>query len=156
MCGEILFIIYISIVLTWKVSEPFSTFQHMKHQRYDNDIVCNCFHRPLFSLTLVTVWVIVSASLLVLIAVLVFLKDWLSVGLLVFSRSIVMFVEGEPISDISAVTLWENNQKSPAPIPEKVRVINLCLECPMSQLVTDLLCEIFSNQWVSPSLVLCN
>ena len=57
-----------------------------------------------------------------------------------------MFVEGEPISDISAVTLWENNQKSPAPIPEKVRVINLFLECPMSQLVTDLLCEIFSNQ----------
>ena len=65
-----------------------------------------------------------SASLLVLIAVLVFLKDWLSVGLFVFSRSIVMLVEGEPISDISAVILWENNQKSPAPIPEKVRVIS--------------------------------
>ena len=129
----------------------FSTYETLN----DNDIV-NCFHRLLFSLTLVTVWVIVSASLLVLIAVLVFLNDWLSVGLLVFSRSIVMFVEGEPISDISAVTLWENNQKSPAPIPEKVRVINLFLECPMSQLVTDLLCEIFSNQWVSPWLVLCS
>ena len=61
-----------------------------------------------------------SASLLVLIAVLVFLKDWLSVGLFVFSRSIVMLVEGEPISDISAVILWENSQNSPAPIPEKV------------------------------------
>ena len=34
-----------------------------------------------------------------------------------------MFVEGEPISDISAVTLWENNQKSPAPIPEKVLIL---------------------------------
>ena len=80
----------------------------------------NCFHLPLFSFVFVTVWVIMSASLLVLIAVLVFLRDWLSVGLLVFSRSIVMFVEGEPISDISAVIFWENSQKSPAPIPGKV------------------------------------
>ena len=60
-----------------------------------------------------------SASLLVLVAMFVFLRDWLMVGLLVFSRSMVMFVAGEPISDISAVILCENNQKSPAPIPEK-------------------------------------
>lgn len=28
-----------------------------------------------------------------------------------------MLVEGDPMSDISAVILWENNQNSPAPIP---------------------------------------
>ena len=97
--------------------------------------------RPLFTLELVTVWVIVSASLLTLEAkksfnylhwlkgnwvefkwneafpVFVLLRVCLSVGLLVFFSSIVMLVEGDPMSDISAVILWENNQNSPAPIP---------------------------------------
>ena len=60
----------------------------------------------------------VSPSLFVLIAVLVLLSVCLMVGLLVFFKSIVTLVEGEPILDMSAVILWENNQKRPAPIPE--------------------------------------
>ena len=47
----------------------------------------------------------VSPSLLVLIAVLVLLNVCLIVGLLVFFKSIVTFVEGEPILEISAVIL---------------------------------------------------
>ena len=77
-------------------------------------------NHPLLVLELVTVWVMVSPSLLVFTAVLVLLSVWRMVGLLVFFKSIVMFVLGDPMLEISAVTLWENNQNRPTPIPEGI------------------------------------
>ena len=49
----------------------------------------------------------------------VFLNVCCTVGLFVFFTSTVTFVEGDPMPDMSALILWENNQNSPAPIPER-------------------------------------
>ena len=67
----------------------------------------------------ITVCWMVSPSLLTLVAVLVFLRICLMVGLLTFSIATVTFVLGEPILEMLApeVVCWEAIQASPMASP---------------------------------------
>ena len=71
----------------------------------------------------ITVCWMVSSSLLTLVAVLVFLRICLMVGLLTFSIATVTFVLGEPILEMLApeVVCWEAIQASPIARPEDIR-----------------------------------
>ena len=75
----------------------------------------------LFVLVTTTVFVctIVSASLLVLTALLVTVIVCLMVGLLLFVTAIVIFVFGEPISDMPtlAPVCWDKRKARPVPRP---------------------------------------